>query len=688
MSRTVDARTKALVEPVAREIRAATSDPKADAVAEREQASFDANELAVYMQGGQSVLDRNVKAIQMLKQFPWGDKSKRPFLTRTEEYVQGLEASVTIWKMANEGKITNEEAMAMRKQLNWPAGLELHLGMFIPSLLAHGTKEQQEAWLPPSLRLEMVGTYAQTELGHGTFVRGLETVAVFDPDSDEFVVHSPTLTSTKWWPGGLGKTATHVILMARLISRGKDHGVHSFVVQIRDMARHTPLPGVTVGDIGPKMGYNGVDNGFLRFDHLRIPRSALLARFARLERDGTYVPPPSANAKASYATMVFVRADIVKNAGDFLGRAVTIATRYTAVRRQTAPGPGARELQVLDYDNVQQVLLPLLARAYALSFMGRAMFGQYKAFDAARARGDFSALPELHALSSGLKAACTDTTSDGIETARRTCGGHGFSQLSALPTLFTSYVQNATWEGDNNVMYLQAARFLVRALITAQRGGRLAPSVQYLADEGAGARRCGVHDAAGWRAAPAQVEALTRAARHLAVQAAAVLRAAAGGELVFEGEPWNGTNVDLIRLAKAHSALLLHRNFLEAVEAAAGELKPATTRALRTLCQLHGVTLLVDAAGDLLEAGYINSTQAVQLRAAKRELVRAVRPDAVALTDGFGYEDYLLSSALGRKDGDVYQALLEAAQGSPLNDTAEGPAWHTVLKAQLAHSKL
>lgn len=65
----------------------------------------------------------------MLKQFPWGDKSKRPFLTRTEEYVQGLEASVTIWKMANEGKITNEEAMAMRKQLNWPAGLELHLGV-------------------------------------------------------------------------------------------------------------------------------------------------------------------------------------------------------------------------------------------------------------------------------------------------------------------------------------------------------------------------------------------------------------------------------------------------------------------------------------------------------------------------------------------------------------------------------
>lgn len=62
--------------------------------------------------------------------------------------------------------------------------------------------------------------------------------------------------------------------------------------------------------------------------------------------DGTYVPPPPANSKASYATMLFVRADIVKNAGGCMAKAVTIATRYAAVRRQTAPAPGKREVQV------------------------------------------------------------------------------------------------------------------------------------------------------------------------------------------------------------------------------------------------------------------------------------------------------------------------------------------------------
>lgn len=74
--------------------------------------------------------------------------------------------------------------------------------MFIPALLSQATSEQQADWLPKAMGLKLIGTYAQTELGHGTFVRGLETTATFDPDTDEFVAHSPTLTSTKWWPGG------------------------------------------------------------------------------------------------------------------------------------------------------------------------------------------------------------------------------------------------------------------------------------------------------------------------------------------------------------------------------------------------------------------------------------------------------------------------------------------------------
>ncbi|KAI4997169.1 hypothetical protein ZWY2020_052511 [Hordeum vulgare] len=95
------------------------------------------------------------------------------------------------------------------------------------------------------------------------------------------LMHSPTLTSSKWWPGGLGKSSTHAVVYARLITEGKDYGIHGFIVQLRSLDDHSPLPGVTLGDIGGKFGsgaYNSMDNGVLRFDHVRIPRDQMLMR--------------------------------------------------------------------------------------------------------------------------------------------------------------------------------------------------------------------------------------------------------------------------------------------------------------------------------------------------------------------------------------------------------------------------
>lgn len=108
--------------------------------------------------------------------------------------------------------------------------------------------------------------------------------------------------------------------------------------------------------------------GFLRFDHFRVPRRAMLMRHAKLDEDGTYHPPPV--AKAAYGTMVYVRADIVQNAALFLKKAVTIAVRYNSVRRQSTADPTAkgREKQVLDYGHAQRTLLPLVATAYAFHF--------------------------------------------------------------------------------------------------------------------------------------------------------------------------------------------------------------------------------------------------------------------------------------------------------------------------------
>jgi len=113
--------------------------------------------------------------------------------------------------------------------------------------------------------------YLQTELGHGTNVARLETTSTYIPETQEFEINSPSLTSTKWWVGALGKSATHGIVQAKLIlPNGKDMGPHLFFVQLRSLGSrdffplyiatndfpedHKPLPGITVGAIGQKAG--------------------------------------------------------------------------------------------------------------------------------------------------------------------------------------------------------------------------------------------------------------------------------------------------------------------------------------------------------------------------------------------------------------------------------------------------
>ena len=88
----------------------------------------------------------------------------------------------------------------------------------------------------------VLGCYLQTELGHGTGVSQLETTATFIPLTQEFEIHSPTFTSTKWWIGALGKTSTHGALQAKLIlPEGVDVGPHLFLIQLRSMGMKSNL---------------------------------------------------------------------------------------------------------------------------------------------------------------------------------------------------------------------------------------------------------------------------------------------------------------------------------------------------------------------------------------------------------------------------------------------------------------
>ena len=119
------------------------------------------------------------------------------------------------------------------------------------------------------------------------------TTATFERDTDEFIIDTPSALATKWWPGDMGTIANYAMVFAKLKlpdeagEKYYDYGVAPFIVQIRDLDTHKHIPGVESGDMGPKLGMNSKDNGWLILHGLRVPRKNMLSRYKKVYRDGT-----------------------------------------------------------------------------------------------------------------------------------------------------------------------------------------------------------------------------------------------------------------------------------------------------------------------------------------------------------------------------------------------------------------
>lgn len=233
--------------------------------------------------------------------------------------------------------------------------------------------------------------------------------------------------------------------------------MHPFMVQLRSLVDHKPLPGITVGEVGPKMGLKAADNGFLHLNNVRIPRDNMLMRNAQVAANGDYTKP--ATFKLNYGTMTFVRVLIGDMVAYNVARAVTIATRYSAIRKQGFIESNGGEVRILDYEAQQYKLFPILAMAHAFKAAFVFLMTAFKDVNEDIEAGNLDSMSELHALASGIKAMSTEIGSQAIERCRLACGGHGFLLVSGLPRLYATTVAACTYEGDNTVLYLQCIRF-------------------------------------------------------------------------------------------------------------------------------------------------------------------------------------------------------------------------------------
>ncbi|KAL3663905.1 hypothetical protein V7S43_010795 [Phytophthora oleae] len=542
----------------------------------------------------------------------------------------------------------------------------VHFGLFLGAIMGQGDQSQQDEWMLPTMMLELFGCYGMTELGHGSFTRGFETTATFDVKTDEFVIHTPTDTATKWWIGGSGQTATHTVCFARLVlpNDGADHGVQSFIVPLRDVETHDPLPGVRIGDMGSKMGLQGVDNGWIQFDHVRIPRANMLRRYAQVSRDGVFSQTQH-KAQLAYAALLVNRGKIVTLSVGILEKAVTIAVRYAAVRRQglqVNSEDSHSETRLLDYQTHQYRLMPVLARAYAYRLQTRHITRLLQHFDAQGSDISEALLADIHGTMSGFKAFCTWDVHEGIDACRQSCGGNGYSKYTGLAELFADFSAMVTFEGDNTVMALQTAHYLLRAVEKLHRGEKLAGSVQYLEREQASNRRrqWGVEGPTDLSNAALLRDALDVYTGRQVLQVSAKL-AAANGET--ETERLNSCQVDLVEIARVHVFYNVASAFLQHIQ----ELKTDTSGgsdalvpALGALCQLYICQELDRGAAFLLKEKYLSSVQSNLVRERLMESCARVRDDAVGLVDAFMLTDTVLNSSVGRADGSIYEGALAA----------------------------
>lgn len=224
---------------------------------ERAKSNVDVDRLADFL-FTQQTLQRRENILKVLTSEPVFDKSKNYYQGREDRILSALARGKRLQQLVEKHNWSQEEFENAIQLISEVSPLAMHYKMFMPTIREQGTPEQHKLFLERAEKFELIGCYAQTELGHGSNVRGLETTATWNPEDKTFIVHSPALTASKWWIGTLGKAANCAVVMAQLVIKGKALGPHPFIVPIRDPKTHEALPNVHIGDIGPKFGFNTV----------------------------------------------------------------------------------------------------------------------------------------------------------------------------------------------------------------------------------------------------------------------------------------------------------------------------------------------------------------------------------------------------------------------------------------------
>lgn len=526
----------------------------------------------------------------------------------------------------------------------------VQFGLWGGSVLQLGTEKHHERLLRAIGAMELPGCYAMTEIGHGSNVRDLETTATWDPKASGFIVHTPHEGAGKEWIGNAALHGRMATVFARLLVGGRDHGVHALVVPIRD-DHGNPLPGVRIEDNGPKAGLNGVDNGRIWFDAVRVPREHLLDRFARVTEDGRYESPiesPGRRFFTMLGTLVAGRVSIAAASVSAAKTGLAVAVRYSARRRQFGPDD-AREIPLLGHRYHQRLLLPRVAATYAFHFAVRELADRYDRGIRAQRHGiplPHEEAREVEAAAAALKALASWHCADALQTAREAMGGRGFHAANRIGRLRADTDIFATFEGANPVLLQLVARSLLTQFREEMGDLSVMGLVRYVAER-AGTRVAELNPVATRRTDPDHLRdpdfhaaALGYREERLISSAARRLRSRLE-DGVEPFEAFNQCQDHLVALGRAHGERLALEAFHRAVLRAP---TPGVSEFLRDLATLHGLAAVERDRGWFLEVGYLDPPKSRAIRNEVSALCLELENLAVDAVDAWGIPDPVLEA--------------------------------------------
>lgn len=671
-------------------------DPRGLIQAERAASKFDPVKMHHFLESSKEKADEMKLFLQQLERDPILTNDATYYEKNKEEQREMTVLKVARWSQYLE---LDPNFLGTRASLlgvfdpQVATRIAINLILFLGCVRGNGTEAQTNYWTNQKETKYLKGIYGcfgMTELAHGSNVAGLETTATFDKATDEFVINTPHVGATKWWIGGAAHSATHCSVYARLIVDGKDYGVKTFVVPLRD-SNHNLMPGVSLGDIGAKMGRDGIDNGWIQFSSVRVPRFYMLQRYCKVTAEGDVTLPPL--EQLAYSALLDGRVSMVMDSFRWTARFAIIALRYAVGRRQfkSASQKDGTETQLLNYPLHQRKLLPLLAQAYVFSpgsfKLAYSLLETNETLEANVASGDMKkilgsidGMKSLFIDSAALKSTATWLTADCIDQARQSCGGHGYSAYNGFGKAFDDWVVMCTWEGDNSVMAMSVGKPVIKSVSSVvKKGTKLQGSLAFL------------NNAKEYN----NTEYIFQNASDLldfdkALKAIEVLItriAIKGAEVVAE----NNGNFDSVGAPSLSiSKLTAHHYFLAEYVRRVKENKDTELNPfLIPIAQLYVTANVVEKfSGDFLAYNVLPS-QAVNdvVNKVVPALCKEIRPNVIAYTDSFQYTDFLVNSQIGKYDGNFYENYFTTVKqlNPPLNTKAPHSA---TLEALLARAPL